>query len=61
MADESDSDGALLIIDEVRKAADWAEAVKRLWDEDTRTARRLKKAYDSPAGGRLSVPQTPLR
>lgn len=27
--------GAILVIDEIQKAEDWAEAVKRLWDEDT--------------------------
>ena len=32
----------LLILDEVQKVPDWAEAVKRLWDEDTRNRRRLK-------------------
>jgi len=26
---------AVLVLDEVQKAADWSEAVKRLWDEDT--------------------------
>ncbi|MXX77668.1 MAG: ATP-binding protein [Gemmatimonadales bacterium] len=49
MADESDSHGALLIIDEVQKAAGWAEAVKRLWDEDTRTARPLKVVLSGSA------------
>ncbi len=34
--------GGLLIIDEVQKAAGWAESVKRLWDEDTRARRPLK-------------------
>ena len=29
--------GALLVIDEVQKAPNWAESVKRLWDEDTRS------------------------
>jgi predicted AAA+ superfamily ATPase len=29
--------GAVLVIDEVQKAAGWSESVKRLWDEDTRT------------------------
>lgn len=29
------SHAALLIVDEVQKAQGWAEAVKRLWDEDT--------------------------
>ena len=33
---------ALLVLDEVQKAAGWAEAVKRLWDEDTRKRRPLK-------------------
>ena len=34
--------GALLVLDEVQKAASWAESVKRLWDEDTRKKRALK-------------------
>lgn len=34
--------GAVLVLDEVQKAADWSESVKRLWDEDTRAGRRLK-------------------
>lgn len=36
------SDGAILALDEVQKAAGWAESVKRLWDEDTRHKRPLK-------------------
>lgn len=32
----------LLILDEVQKAPSWAEAVKRLWDEDTRARRPIK-------------------
>ena len=28
--------GGILVLDEVHKATGWAEAVKRLWDEDTR-------------------------
>lgn len=32
----------VLILDEVQKAADWAESVKRLWDEDTREKRPLR-------------------
>jgi hypothetical protein len=36
-----ESDG-VLVLDEVQKAADWAESVKRLWDEDTRAGRRLR-------------------
>jgi hypothetical protein len=34
--------GALLVLDEVQKAAGWSESVKRLWDEDTRKDRMLK-------------------
>lgn len=33
---------AILVLDEVQKAARWSESVKRLWDEDTRRKRRLK-------------------
>lgn len=29
-----DTDGALLVLDEVQKVAGWSEVVKRLWDED---------------------------
>lgn len=32
----------VLVVDEVQKATDWAESVKRLWDEDTRAGRRLR-------------------
>ena len=41
-ADEADADGALLVLDEVQKVTGWSETVKRLWDLDTRTGRRLK-------------------
>jgi predicted AAA+ superfamily ATPase len=34
--------GAVLVLDEVQKIARWSEAVKRLWDEDTRARRPLK-------------------
>jgi predicted AAA+ superfamily ATPase len=34
--------GAILVLDEVQKAVTWSEAVKRLWDEDTRARRPLK-------------------
>ncbi len=34
--------GAILVIDEVQKAAGWAGSVKRLWDEDSRSKRGLK-------------------
>lgn len=32
----------VLVLDEVQKAADWADSVKRLWDEDTGAGRRLR-------------------
>jgi len=38
----ADSGGAILVLDEVQKAANWSEAVKRLWDEDTRARHPLK-------------------
>ena len=41
-AAEAGPRGALLLIDEVQKAPNWAEAVKRLWDEDTRSGLSLK-------------------
>ncbi len=34
--------GAILVLDEVQKIPGWSEAVKRLWDEDSRTRRPLK-------------------
>ncbi len=36
------ADGAVLVLDEIQKIPAWSEAVKRLWDEDTRARRRLK-------------------
>lgn len=36
-----DRDG-VIVLDEVQKAAGWSEAVKRLWDEDTRKGGRLR-------------------
>ena len=41
--------GALLVIDEVQKAPNWAESVKRLWDEDTRGGRPLKVVLSGSA------------
>lgn len=35
-------EGAILVLDEVQKAAGWAESVKRLWDDDSRHKRPLK-------------------
>ena len=37
-----DDSGPLLILDEVQKVPNWAETVKRLWDEDTRNHRGPK-------------------
>jgi len=34
--------GAILAIDEIQKVSGWAEAVKRLWDEDRRSDLNLK-------------------
>ena len=34
--------GALLILDEAQKVSGWSDAVKRLWDEDTRSELPLK-------------------
>ena len=42
VAAEAGPRGALLVIDEVQKAPNWAESVKRLWDEDTRGGLSLK-------------------
>ena len=42
LADEADAEGALLVLDEVQKVTGWSEAVKHLWDADTRAGRRLK-------------------
>lgn len=33
---------ALLVLDEVQKIPNWAEVIKKLWDEDTRHQRSLK-------------------
>lgn len=34
--------GGILVIDEIQKVEQWSEAVKRLWDEDSRKERPLK-------------------
>ena len=49
VADDGENDGALLILDEVQKAPNWSEVVKRLWDEDTRSRRRLKVVLSGSA------------
>ena len=36
LARETDGRGALLVLDEIQKATNWSEVVKRLWDEDAR-------------------------
>lgn len=36
------SEGAILVLDEVQKAVNWSESVKRLWDEDTRARRPIE-------------------
>ena len=49
LADRAGPEGTLLILDEIQKAPNWAEAVKRLWDEDTRSGRRLKVVLSGSA------------
>ena len=49
MAAHTREEGALLILDEVQKVPNWAEAVKRLWDEDTRERRRLRVVLSGSA------------
>ncbi len=49
VADDGGDDGALLILDEVQKAPNWSEVVKRLWDEDTRRRRPLKVVLSGSA------------
>ena len=34
--------GSVLVLDEIQKVPGWSEAVKRLWDEDTRSKRPLQ-------------------
>lgn len=36
------AEGGILVLDEIQKASGWSEAVKRLWDEDSRAGRPLK-------------------
>ena len=42
LADDAGADGALLVLDEAQKVTGWSEAVKHLWDADTRSGRALK-------------------
>jgi predicted AAA+ superfamily ATPase len=39
---EAGKDGAVLVLDEVQKAAHWSEIIKRLWDEDTAAGVHLR-------------------
>jgi len=34
--------GVVLVLDEIQKTPGWSETIKRLWDEDTRSRRRVK-------------------
>jgi predicted AAA+ superfamily ATPase len=42
LAADAGAAGALLVLDEIQKIPGWSEAVKRLWDEDTRRRTPLK-------------------
>ena len=42
MARDSGRRGSVLVLDEIQKIQDWSEAVKRLWDEDSRARLPLK-------------------
>lgn len=42
MAAEAGPSGSVLVLDEIQKMPRWSEAVKRLWDEDSRHRRKLK-------------------
>ena len=41
-AEDAGRHGAVLVLDEIQKLTGWSESAKRLWDEDTRSRRRLK-------------------
>jgi predicted AAA+ superfamily ATPase len=41
-AEDAGRRSAVLVLDEIQKLTGWSESVKRLWDEDTRSRRRLK-------------------
>ena len=49
LARDAGPGGALLVLDEVQKAPNWAETVKRLWDEDTRSGLHLKVVLSGSA------------
>src|SRR5204862_8237740 len=52
--------GAILVLDEVQKAVNWSEAVKRPWDEDTRARRPLKAVLlgSAPRLAHRALPQS---
>jgi uncharacterized protein len=39
---QSEAEEFLLIIDEIQKAGNWSESVKKLWDEDAKAKRNIK-------------------
>ena len=39
---QANREGSVLVLDEVQKVPNWPEAVKRLWDEDTRAKRTIR-------------------
>ena len=39
---ETGAGDGILVLDEVQKVEGWAESVKRLWDEDSRSGRKLR-------------------
>jgi len=41
-ADKANHLGAVLVLDEIQKAGNWAETIKRLWDEDSASQTPLK-------------------
>lgn len=45
--------GAVLVLDEIQKIPGWSEAVKRLWDEDTRARHRKSGSHNA---GRATSP-----
>ena len=49
LADDGGAAGALLLLDEAQKAPNWAETIKRLWDEDARNGRQLSVVLSGSA------------
>jgi predicted AAA+ superfamily ATPase len=42
LAADTGKAGCVLVLDEIQKVPGWSETVKRLWDEDTRSRRRVR-------------------